>query len=40
MTPAEIEQTIAFLHNLQSWRKRADIPMPEPKEIDKQIEDL
>jgi hypothetical protein len=40
MAPKEIEQTISFLHNLQRWRKGADIQMPEPKEVSFHLDNI
>lgn len=40
----DVGELIAFLENYNDWRRGADIPMPEPKEIgqalDKAIEIL
>jgi hypothetical protein len=40
MKTKEIEQTISFLHNLQRWRKGADIQMPEPREVSFHLDNI
>lgn len=34
----KVKEIIKYLHNYQKWRRGADIPMPDPREIGRAID--